>query len=67
MHHASYLDINIDLFCADLVTTEGAGVPPTGPCPGTGRTPGSPRERKERRRKSAVAEADPKDDSEPDD
>jgi len=51
----------------DLVTTEGAGVPPTGPCPGTGRTPGSPRERKERRRKSAVAEADPKDDSEPDD
>jgi len=52
---------------ADLPITEGAGAPPTGPCPGTGRTPGRRRETGETRKKLAGAEADPKDVSEPDD
>ena len=55
------LIINIGFVCLDLATTEGEGAPPTGPCPGTERTPGSPSVTRERRRKSAAAEADPKD------
>jgi len=35
---------------ADLATTEGAGAPRTGPCPGTGRTP-RPRETRGTRKK----------------